>query len=104
MDPVIDVSSLSVIVNDSETSDNSSLINVNNKVVESNYQNLLDKLKEKVLNINIRASTIHLIIKYVMEEIEDTPYKGVEQKELALKLIRALIVDITENEDEKVYG
>ena len=28
MDPVIDVSSLSVIVNDSETSDNSSLINV----------------------------------------------------------------------------
>ena len=102
MDPVIDVSSLSVIVNDSETSDNSSLINVNNKVVESNYQNLLDKLKEKVLNINIRASTIHLIIKYVMEEIEDTPYKGVEQKELALKLIRALIVDITENEDEKV--
>ena len=37
-----------------------------------------------------------------MEEIEDTPLKGVEQKEMALKLIRALVIDFTEGDDEDV--
>ena len=37
-----------------------------------------------------------------MEAIEKTPIKGAEQKEMALKLIRALIVDLTENNDEEV--
>ncbi len=37
-----------------------------------------------------------------MELVEETPLKGSEQKEMALKLIRALIVDLTEGEDERV--
>ena len=37
-----------------------------------------------------------------MEEVEKTPIKGPEQKEIALNLIKALIIDLTENEDEKV--
>ena len=37
-----------------------------------------------------------------MESIEETPIKGAEQKEMALKLIRALVVDFTDGEDEKV--
>ena len=37
-----------------------------------------------------------------MEEIEDTPLKGVEQKEMALKLIRELVMDFTERDDEDV--
>ena len=36
-----------------------------------------------------------------MEEIEDTPLKGSEQKEMALKLIKELIIDLTEKEDER---
>ena len=66
------------------------------------YEATLANLKEKVSVIEIRSSTLHLIIKYVMEEIEDTPLKGAEQKEMSLKLIKALIVDLTENDDEKV--
>ena len=66
------------------------------------YEKLLSKLKEKISVIEIRTSTIHLLIKYVMEQIEETPIKGLEQKELGLKLIRQLIIDLTENEDEKV--
>lgn len=68
--------------------------------------NIFDKtlvnIKNKVSVINIRPSTLHIILKYVMEEIEKSPIKGSEQKELALKLIRALVVDITEKEDEEV--
>ena len=66
------------------------------------YDNALIIVKEKLSNITIRASTIHLIIKYVMETVEKTTIKGTEQKDLALRLIRALIVDLTDKEDEKV--
>ena len=82
-------------------------INTNEVVLKrksdnSIYDNTLIIVKEKLSNITIRASTIHLIIKYVMETVEKTPIKGTEQKDLALRLIRALIVDLTDKEDEKV--
>lgn len=72
---------------------------INNKGL---YDTTLEIIKEKVSVINIRPSTLHLIIKYVMEEIEDTPLKGIEQKEMALNLIRALVIDFTEGDDEDV--
>ena len=37
-----------------------------------------------------------------MELVEDTPIKGVEQKEFALKVMRELFKDLTEGEDELV--
>ena len=81
-------------------------INTNEVVLKSEsnsiYDNTLIVVKEKLSNITIRASTIHLIIKYVMETVEKTTIKGTEQKDLALRLIRALIVDLTDKEDEKI--
>ena len=70
--------------------------------IKNIYDTTLIIVKNKVSVVNIRPSTLHLILKYVMEEVEKTPIKGTEQKELALKLISALVVDLTENEDEKV--
>ena len=70
--------------------------------IQNIYEKTLAKLKVKVSAISIRSSTLHLIIKYVMELVEQTPLKGSEQKEMALKLIKALIVDFTEGEDERV--
>jgi len=77
---------------------------INTKIIKSNniYNSTLEAIKEKVSLISIRPSTLYLIIKYVMEEVEKTPIKGPEQKEIALKLINALIIDLTENEDEIV--
>ncbi len=66
------------------------------------YNSTLSKVKEKVSAISIRPNTLHLIIKYVMEEVEETSAKGEEQKEMALKIIRALVVDLTEGADEDV--
>tara|TARA_B100000902_G_scaffold378703_1_gene412210 strand:+ start:461 stop:916 length:456 start_codon:yes stop_codon:yes gene_type:complete len=80
--------------------------NTNTNKGDSYIKNVFDKtliiIKDKVSVINIRPSTLYLILKYVMEEVEKTPIKGTEQKEMALKLIRALVIDLTENEDEKV--
>ncbi len=77
---------------------------INTTIIKSKniYDTTLETIKEKVSLITIRPSTLYLIIKYVMEEVEKTPVKGPEQKEMALKLIKALIIDLTENEDEKV--
>lgn len=77
---------------------------INTTIVKSKniYNTTLEAIKEKVSVITIRPSTLYLIIKYVMEEVEKTPIKGPEQKEMALKLIKALIIDLTENEDEEV--
>jgi len=59
-------------------------------------------LKEKLEAISVRPSTLYLVISYVMEEIEKSPIKGKEQKEMALKLIKELVLDFTEGADEKV--
>ena len=79
-------------------------VNPENKkpTFETIYNSTLSKVKEKVSAISIRPSTLHLIIKYVMEEVEETAAKGAEQKEMALKLIRALVVDLTKDADEEV--
>ena len=75
----------------------------NNKPnIKNIYEKILIKVKEKMSVMKLRSSTLHLIIKYVMEEIEESPVKGTEQKEMALKILRELVVDLTENEDEKV--
>ncbi len=70
--------------------------------IQNLYESTLKKLKEKTSVISIRSSTLHLVIKYVMELVEETPLKGNEQKELGLQLIKAIIVDLTDGEDEKV--
>jgi len=64
------------------------------------YRGSFDIIKQKVSTLTICPGTLHLILKYVMEEVESTPIKGVEQKEFALRLIRQLIVDLTDKEDE----
>tara|TARA_B100000900_G_scaffold410457_2_gene428292 strand:- start:169 stop:588 length:420 start_codon:yes stop_codon:yes gene_type:complete len=85
-----------IVLTDSRKSDKSKFD------IKNLYETTLEKLKVKVSAIKIRSSTLHLIIKYVMELVEQTPLKGSEQKELALKLIKALIIDLTNGEDERV--
>ena len=60
------------------------------------------KLKQKLSVVTIRLSTVHLIIKHIMETVEETPLKGEEQRNMALKLMRATIIDFTDGADEEV--
>lgn len=71
----------------------------NNELI---FNDALKFLKRKSQNVTIRMSTIHLLIKYIMEYIEKTPLKGIEQREMSLRVLRALVVDLTEGEDEIV--
>lgn len=66
------------------------------------FINITNIARKKLENISLRPNTVHLVIKYIIELIEETPLKGVEQKELALKVMRELFKDLTEGEDEIV--
>lgn len=66
------------------------------------FRQVTEILKRRVKDISIRPNTLHLVIKYIMELIEETPIKGVAQKEFALKVLRELFRDLTEGEDELV--
>ena len=80
------------------------VINKEEQIVKetSIFRNVTEILKKKLENVSIRPNTIHLVIKYIMELVEETPIKGVEQKEFALKVMRELFQDLTEGEDELV--
>ena len=66
------------------------------------FINITNIARKKLENVSLRPNTVHLVIKYIIELIEETPLKGVEQKELALKVMRELFKDLTEGEDEIV--
>ncbi len=79
-------------------------INKENEIIKetSMFTNITEIMKKKLANVSLRPNTVHLVIKYIMELIEETPIKGVEQKEFALKVMRELFKDLTEGEDETV--
>lgn len=80
-------------------SDTASLIE---EKVEEVKDEVLDELKEKIREIGVKKSTLAIIIKFTMEAVEKTPLKGSEQKDYALRLIRALVVDLASG-DEKDF-
>ena len=79
----------------------SSTGNENAKKNSQIFTAALEIVKGKLSVVTIRPSTIHLIIKYVIEELEDTPLEGTEKKEIGLQLMRELIIDLTEGTDEE---
>ena len=80
------------------------VINKENEIIKetSMFTNITEIMKKKLANVSLRPNTVHLVIKYIMELIEETPIKGIEQKEFALKVMRELFKDLTEGEDEIV--
>lgn len=64
-------------------------------------EELLSKLRIQCKDIGIKKTTLAVIIKYVIEAVEDTPVKGAAQKEYALRLLRALIEELSQGEDKE---
>lgn len=63
---------------------------------------ILSELQLQLKDTKLEPFNIHIVLKYVMEAVEDTPLKGIEQKDMALSLIRELVNAQTENDDQKV--
>lgn len=63
---------------------------------------VLEALKEKVKDIGVKPSTLTTIIRFTMEAVENTPTKGSEQKDYALRLIKDLIDDFDANDVDNI--
>lgn len=70
--------------------------------VDDVKDDVLEALKEKVKDIGVKPSTLTTIIRFTMEAVEKTPTKGSEQKDYALRLIRALVDDFDANDVDNV--
>jgi flagellar hook-basal body complex protein FliE len=72
------------------------------KTIHHNLVDLFEcsiiQIKERLKSIPIDASNLHQIIKTVMEAVENTPIKGIEQKNLALNLIKQIIDEIKDSQ------
>lgn len=64
------------------------------------YKQVLLDLKDSLEGTSVNVKSLHLIIKMVMEIIEGTPIRGTEQKELAIKVLRQLFIDFTDDDIE----
>ena len=70
--------------------------------VDDVKDDVLEALKEKVKDIGVKPSTLTTIIRFTMEAVEKTPTKGSEQKDYALRLIRALVDDFDANDVDNI--
>uniref|UniRef100_A0A6C0C727 Uncharacterized protein n=1 Tax=viral metagenome TaxID=1070528 RepID=A0A6C0C727_9ZZZZ len=70
--------------------------------ITSHFTASLVKLKEKIADMEINAQTIMTVARFSMEVVETTELKGDEQKELAVKLIRQVVVEapISDNKEK----
>ena len=53
----------------------------------------LEELKQRSNEIEINGQNLMIIVKYAMEIVEVSELKGVEQKEIAIKLVKKLVDD-----------
>lgn len=58
------------------------------------------KVKEKLGNTEVKSNTMHLIIKYVMETVEDFPKSGSERKDLAISIIKVLVNELPKSSEK----
>ena len=59
----------------------------------SNNEDVMKMLKEKIGDMEITADTVISVLKFSMECAGCTDLKGAEKKDLAIKLVRQVIVD-----------
>lgn len=65
------------------------------------FKTSLNALKEKVGTMEINAQTIITVLRFAMEVVEATQLKGAAQKELAIKLVRQIVVEAPISDDKE---
>lgn len=64
-------------------------------------QDIMTEIKLLIGDIGISSSTLAIVIKYTMEIIENTPLKGREQLDMAMRIIGDLIEELPESSEKK---
>ena len=62
---------------------------------------LVDTLKGKMGTDKISAKTIHIVLKEAMELVEELNIPGSVKKDNVIKIVKTLVTDLVENEEEE---
>ena len=72
-------------------------------VTESMISKVKESVKDKLKDVGIKPATLSNVIRLTMEAVEETPVKGPEQKEFAIKVIKTLFDELPEANPEKTF-
>ena len=61
----------------------------------------IEEVKKKLADIGIKSSTMHLVIKYVIEAVEKFPTTGSARKDLALRIIKDLVGELPDSSEKE---
>jgi DNA-binding ferritin-like protein (Dps family) len=72
-----------------------------NEISDELFVSVSKEINEKMKDVGVNVKTLHIIIKYVMEAVEQSPIKGKSQKTFALRLIKELIDNMPDSDSDK---
>ena len=65
------------------------------------FQKCKNQVKKRLGEEGISPATLMIIVRYAMEVVELTKLKGRDQKDMAIKLVRAIVADSNLDETKK---
>ena len=74
---------------------------IKESITEEKIAGIISDLKTSWGEKKISASTIHLVLKECMEIVENFNNTGVEKKEYVITIIKKVVKDLVENEEEE---
>jgi len=68
---------------------------------EDEFTSLVNRLKDRVGLTKISSATIHIVLKEAMELVEELNIPGAEKRDNVVAIVKALVIDLVENEEEE---
>ena len=65
------------------------------------FEKCVKELKKRLEGVEVCAENFMHVLRYAMEIVELTEFKGKEQKDMALRLVRSVVVDAPISDDKE---
>ena len=65
------------------------------------FQSSLDKLKKRIGDLEITPQSVISVMKYAMEIVELSELKGTDQKDMAIRLVKTVVIESSTDEGYK---
>jgi len=65
------------------------------------FKDYMQMLKHKLQNVEVNVENLMVVLRFAMEVVEVTELKGNSQKELALRLVRTIVVEAPVSDEKE---
>ena len=76
--------------------------NVGEKVIDMAGDKVFEQLEAKAKEVGVKRKTLTVLLRFTMEAIEETPVKGLEQRDYAIRLLKALVKSQAEDPEKTI--